>query len=416
MKNEKQIPPEERRLSVIRFLTDMLILFPAYAAAVILLKVPFFKAWEGAVFLFGLLCLLFFAHYIENLAVFTILHFAGAGVVIMAAPGSRLVNGVCAAAAMWASLSGRAAGKRNYYPEAGWLVYPFIIYAFGMGFENETVRSLAFAAELAMVALFIFYKNAVSLRHTFLAAKEHVRVPYLKIRRLNTGLLALFLFLAALVTAVLGVFFDGQKLVDAVGNLLFMGYAAVMLLILKLLSLLPFSETGGAAAAAEAAESPEPIAAAAENPLIKLIWIWLERIFIALTAAAVLFIIYYLIKEFIFDLRASDAESRDTRKRIDRVEKAKKLPSEREPGLSVFDFSPAARIRRLYLRYMKMQPGAKNISLSETPEEQMVTAGCVAAARDDIRAIYEEARYAPERASEGTLAAMREAIERTGGS
>ena len=188
-----------------------------------------------------------------------------------------------------------------------------------------------------------------------------------------------------------------------------------MLLILKLLSLLPLSGGGTAAAAEEAAGAQEPLEAAANNPLLELIWLWLERIVLVITAAAILFIIYYLLKEFVFDLKASDAEGRDVRKRIDRAETKKKIPREKESGLSVFDFSPAARIRRLYLGYMKLQPGAKNIRSSETPEEQMETAGCVSDAREEIRALYEEARYAPERADAEMLTAMREAIERPDG-
>ena len=415
MKNEKQIPPEERRLSVIRYLTNLVILYPAFLAAVILLKVPLYEAWGAAALFFVLMNLLFFAHYVENLTVFLVMHFAGAAVAAFAAPGNRWVNGVLAVLAAWASMAGRAAGKRYFYPEAGWLVYPFVIYAFGTGFKNETVMTLAFAAEVVIVVLFIFYKNAVSLEHTFLAAKEHVRVPYMKIRKLNTAMLSLFLVLTAITVAVLGTLFDGQKIVDAVGRLLFTFYAAVMLLILKLLSLLPLSGGGTAAAAEEAAGAQEPLEAAANNPLLELIWLWLERIVLVITAAAILFIIYYLLKEFVFDLKASDAEGRDVRKRIDRAETKKKIPREKESGLSVFDFSPAARIRRLYLGYMKLQPGAKNIRSSETPEEQMETAGCVSDAREEIRALYEEARYAPERADAGRLAAMREAIERPDG-
>ena len=384
MKNEKQIPPEERRLSVIRYLTNLVILYPAFLAAVILLKVPLYEAWGAAALFFVLMNLLFFAHYVENLTVFLVMHFAGAAVVALAAPGNRWVNGVLAVLAAWASMAGRAAGKRYFYPEAGWLVYPFVIYAFGTGFKNETVMTLAFAAEVVIVVLFIFYKNAVSLEHTFLAAKEHVRVPYLKIRKLNTAMLSLFLVLTAITVAVL-------------------------------LSLLPLSGGGTAAAAEEAAGAQEPLEAAANNPLLELIWLWLERIVLVITAAAILFIIYYLLKEFVFDLKASDAEGRDVRKRIDRAETKKKIPREKEPGLSVFDFSPAARIRRLYLGYMKLQPGAKNIRSSETPEEQMETAGCVSDAREEIRALYEEARYAPERADAEMLTAMREAIERPDG-
>ena len=55
MKNEKQIPPEERRLSVIRYLTNLVILYPAFLAAVILLKVPLYEAWGAAALFFVLM-------------------------------------------------------------------------------------------------------------------------------------------------------------------------------------------------------------------------------------------------------------------------------------------------------------------------------------------------------------------------
>lgn len=414
MKNEKQIPPEETRLAVIRFITNLVIFYPAYVTAAVLLKIPFYEAAGAAVFFLGLLILLYFSHYIESLPVFAAAHAAGAALVILAAPGNRIVGAPLAVLAAWASLAGRAHGKRYFYPEAGWLVYPFILYALGTGFHNETVLGIAFAAEAGLVLLFIFYRNARSLEHTFLAAKEHVRVPYLKIRRLNRGMLLLFLVLTVLVVAMLGAFLDGEQVVELIGQLLFMGYAAVMLLILKLLSLLPFGGGETAAAAAEAAEEPQTLEAAADNPLLALIWLWLERIVLVLAAVIVLIVIWYLVKEFIFDLKASDAEDRDVRKKISKAERTRKMPPEKEPGLSIFDLSPAARVRRLYFRYMNLQPGVKKISRSETPEEQMETAGCIEEGREDIRAIYEKARYAPERADAGTLAAMREAIERTG--
>ncbi|MCR5295100.1 MAG: hypothetical protein K6E30_08040 [Lachnospiraceae bacterium] len=408
MGNENRIPPEAGRMGIIRLLTNLLLLQSAVLVPGLLFMRPPLELFLSAAFYSLLTVFLFFSQRLEGFGLFVSAHLIaalGSGFLL---PGPYYACFFPALFFIWASFSSRADGRRRFYPSLGLLLYPIALHFLGKGLQNGRIRFLALLAEAGLSFLYILYKNAESLEHTFLAARKYVRVPYRKMSGRNSFMLICFMLPALALSAILAALLDGEALLSEAASALFQLYMGAVYLIYRLLCLLPFGSGGEAAAPSEGGDMTAALGELqAENPLLERLWLWAERLFLLFSILILLIVIRSFVKSLVSDIKAGQAEGRDIRKKLARKEKARKKGTTSESRLSFFDQSEEARVRRLYIRYLKSQPGGRNIRPSEAPEEQLKTAACVKGDPEEVRAVYEEARYGRGTGREGLLRRMR---------
>ena len=197
---------------------------------------------------------------------------------------------------------------------------------------------------------------------TYVAASERSRVPYGKIRRLNTGLLALYL-LAALLLCI------GLTAVCSESEAVFLiPYAALMLLgyivgaIIWLIMLIANWLSGGRMGAAGAAPRPFDLEAAeALFPWMHTLWIIVDVIIVVIGSAFVIYMIYLSLYSLYYGFLAVDPETGDTRKRKNTKETRRKTRSGTRTLPILAGIGPAAGIRRAYISLIRMYPEAMDL-------------------------------------------------------
>ena len=154
---------------------------------------------------------------------------------------------------------------------------------------------------------------------------------------------------------------------------------------------------------------------AASHPILEMIYKILEVVIIIAVTIAICYIVYRLIVNFYHDFRAADMENKDKRRYILPEERGR-TRIEQEGRLSPLDFSPDARIRRIYIRLIRRHPEAEKIRPFHTPaeiEEAVLGGRKVWESAQEplarVHACYELARYAPERVTAEDVRIMREA-------
>ena len=114
---------------------------------------------------------------------------------------------------IWALYEGRVRQRPVFVPEAYCLLLPALIWMVGTFGGVPILRALAFVMETVLVLLFLSWHNQKSLERTYMAASERTRVPYRKIRHLNTGLLIIYLAAALLLCLGLTAVCSGDETV-----------------------------------------------------------------------------------------------------------------------------------------------------------------------------------------------------------
>ena len=415
--SDDQIVRERMGLRVIRILTDLLVLELFSAALGLVFDLP-----AGSLVLCGLLmvCLALLSdqlqHRVKNIGPYTAwctgLFFF---VTICAGLISPLVwkfFGLECLLQIPAPYRGRAMEHYVFIPSIVHLLFPVCIYFLGVFTEGAGLKALAVGGEILFILLYLAWLNQKSLERTYVGASERTRVPYRKIGALNGGLLAVYLGLAGLICLVLTAIYSGDELLMALPLAAFRLAALVLYGIVRLFALLfPSAGDGGGTGGGEGGPmmpEGEPL-----FPWMHLVWFVLERVFGILFLLLLAYSCYRALYDFYYDFRAADPETGDTRKRTQTREKLQRI---KRPRLSVLDFSPAARIRREYRRFLLKQPGREEIEKSHTPAQlEEVAGGPGAAGRENwktIHRIYEKARYGPGQVTARDLALMREAIRK----
>ena len=412
---------ERTGLRVVRIGTNMLTLTGSAAALGIVSGAPQ-AGTVGVCLLMAALALVadWIQHKIRSFRVYTILCFT---MVVLATAVGRAVMpnvwipiGVIVLAEVGSLYESRVEQRPAFVPHPFYLTLPILIWMVGTFGEIQTLCALAFIMEIGLVLLFLAWNNQKSLEKTYVAASERARVPYGKIRRLNTGLLGLYLIAALVICIVLTATCSEQEVVFLIPYALLTVVGFVIGLFLWLIALLVGWMTGNTAGTAAAPLQPFNMESAeALFPWLHTFWIVLETVFVIVGTALVLYLIYWSIYNLYYSFLAVDPETGDTRKRQNTKEtrRSKRPAASRFPILA--GLGPAAGIRRAYISLIRLHPGVKELSEAYTPTQiEYAVAGEASREEEwrEIHQLYEKARFAPELVKRQDLARMRELVRR----
>ncbi|MBQ8053855.1 MAG: DUF4129 domain-containing protein [Lachnospiraceae bacterium] len=326
---------------------------------------------------------------------------------------------VISLAEVWCLYEGRIGQRPVFVPSPYYLVLPILIWMLGTFSDVKQLLALAFCMETALVLLFLAWHNQKSLDRTYYAASERARVPYGKIRRLNAGLLFLYLAAALVLCVCLTAVCSDEGtvfwLIDGVVMLIGLIVGAILWLFITL-----FGWMSGGGGGTAGPFNPFNIEAAEEAyPWLQTLWTVVEWVLIAAGAALILYMIYWSLYNLYYSFLSVDPETVDTRKRYHTREKRRKIRTgegrlpERLPLLA--GLGPAAGIRRAYISLVRLYPEGTKVPASYTPSQiELAVAGDEALEEEwqEIHRLYEKARFAPGLTDRGDLQRMRELVRR----
>lgn len=260
------------------------------------------------------------------------------------------------------------------YPTAGWLAIGILMVLTASQVELQDMQTMGCATEIASAVLCILYYNAISLEHALEHTKGAGNVPYNKLQQTNLIVMAIWMVIAA----VLIVFIIFSGLGDSVFDLLGQGFIWCLRQLVRfgvfLLSLLPragemYQSTAGMIEEFQM-EEIDPISSIL---LIILTAIWETLLFLQRIIAFVLIVwlIIQFCKWLYHAFYAADLEERRPVIWNRVTDYAVWVTQRSNRGLSPFDPTPAARIRRAYIGFIKSGGGYPDIQASMTPEELM---------------------------------------------
>ena len=409
MNQDRYFPDEGRGVFACRILMNILLLVTLPLSCGIYTQMPpvalLFSGAEMAVFA---LMMEIMQRTLKSFAVYTAAHLAALLLIYLAAPYFPMVHLVMAFAATIVMYSGRAMRRRDFYPEIGWICYPVMIYTVGYTGGKEGLKVLGVFAEIVIIALVFIYQNQKGLERTLNTANAYVRVPYRKIKVVNAAVFAVFAAAAVLLALVMSQLLNGEAIVTTIGRGLLGAYALITLAIVWLFShLIP--QGGGPMEGMGAVEIEAWLRTyQEEHPYLSLLWKGLQFVTLTIAMVAFVYLIYRFMVNFYIEFRSADVETDDVHLQIVNTEDRKQSRIVRERTRKPGFFSPAARVRRMYVKYIRQHPGLDRIKPSHTPTEleRAVTA------RGDarIRELYERARYAPELTTDEDVREMKQEI------
>ena len=415
--SENKMVRERIGLRAVRVLTNLLVLELLSGAACILTEVP----RRGLAFCAFLMAALAFGsdqiqHRIKKLAPYTaaclLLSLSVTALSGLTDPALWKIFGAVCLIQVSCLYSARVRGIYVFVPMPGYLLFPAFVYIGGIITELSALKALAVGAEIILALLYLAWLNQKSLEHTYVAASERTRVPYRKIGLLNGGLLAAYLVLAGLICLVLTAIYSGDDLLMQLPLLALRLAGLVIYALLWIFSHI-FPLGGDGAASADGGGPLQMPAGQELFPWMHTLWFILERVFGVVFLMILAYAFYRSLYDFYYDFRAADPETGDTRKRTETREKIRRT---RRESLSPLDFSPRARIRREYRRYILSLPGKEKIEASHTPAQLEEAAS--GPGRDPgqdrkvIHDLYEKARYGKEKVTGEDLEEMRAAVRR----
>ena len=410
MYDERIMLAEGKAQKALRLLTNALLYVSFSTVTGVLLKAPAGKQVLGAVLVLlaaGMSEII--QEKVSRLWLFALLHMAVAGVLCLTAPYGRTVFVFFGVFIMLLAMSSHARRVRHIHPGLFLLLYPLVIYLIAVFVENEELKVFAIFLEIAVLALYLIYRNLVSMDRTYVTAGRYVRVPYGKIRKLNTAYLLCFLLGGLAVSVLLAIFTDGERFFSIVGDAVLFVMACIFYAVIWIIShLTPWVDT--TAVPRDSENGRLLLDEALRNPLMKMIWNILMTVsYIILITLVLLFLFRYL-KSFYREFKATRMENGDQRillKRRERKEKSVRV-RERRPGY----FSNEARARRLYVRYIRSGGASDKVLPHHVPEE-IERISHAREMRDPKSADkshhnYEKIRYSGKQTESGDLQTLRE--------
>lgn len=320
-------------------------------------------------------------------------------------------------AEIWALYEGRIAHRSAFIPQPYCLLMPALIWLVGTFGEIPALCTLAFGIETALVLLFLAWHNQVSMARTYMTASERSRVPYRKIRHLNTGLLGIYLAAALILCVVLTGVYSGNEAVLMILEAGMMAFGWIIGLIISLFMMLASWISGGNTGTPPTVRPFDFEAAEALFPWLHQFWLVVDGATIVIGLIFLVYMIYLGLYSFYYNFLASDPETGDTRKRVNAKERRRKLRkgADRLPFLA--GIGPAIGIRRAYISLIRMHPGGTELPASYTPAQiEYAVAGEEALDEEwkEIHELYEKARFAPRQVNHSDLKRMRELVQRRG--
>lgn len=410
MYDERIMLAEGKAQKALRLLTNALLYVSFSTVTGVLLKAPAGKKVLGAVLVLlaaGMSEVI--QEKVSRLWLFALLHMAVAGVLCLTAPYGRTAFIFFGVFIMLLAMSSHARRVRHIHPGLFLLLYPLVIYLIALFVENEELKVFAIFLEIAVLALYLIYRNLVSMDRTYVTAGRYVRVPYGKIRKLNTAYLLIFLLGGLAVSFLLAIFTDGERFFTIVGDAVLFVMACIFYAVIWIIShLTPWVDM--TAVPRDSGNGRLLLDEALQNPLMKMIWNILMTVSYILIITLVLLFLFRYLKSFYREFKATRMENGDQRillKRRERKEKSVRV-RERRPGY----FSNEARARRLYVRYIRSGGASDKVLPQHVPEE----IERISRARemrdpesaDKIHYLYEKIRYSGKQTESGDLQTLRE--------
>ena len=410
MRDERIMLAEGKAQRALRLLTNALLYVTFSTVTGVLLKVPARKMMIGA--LLVLLAAGFSEIVQEKVSrfwLFALLHLVSTAILWYAAPYGHIAFGIFGIFIMLLAMSSHARRIRHINPGLFLLLYPLAIYVIAVFVEHEGLKIYSILLEIALLALYLIYRNLVSMERTYVTAGRYVRVPYGKIRKLNAAYLLFILLVGLAVAVLLAVFTDGERFFNAVGDAIMFIIACVFYALIWVIShLTPWVST--AAVPRDSENGGLLLDEALQNPLLKMIWDILMTVSYIIVISLVLLLLVRYLKSFYREFKATRMENGDQRillKRGERKEKSVRV-RERRPGY----FSNEARARRLYVKYIRSGGAIENVLPQHVPEEiERVSRARELrdpASADKIHALYEKIRYSGKRTESDDLKSLRE--------
>ena len=324
----------------------------------------------------------------KSFAVFCLVHFAGVLLVTFGAPYMFHVHLVLASWISAIALYDYISGRRMIYPGIGHIIYPFAVFIAGFTAERQNVVILAVLSETVFLILFMLRRNFESLDNVFITSSEYVRVPYEKMRRMNTFLAVTFVLASLLVAVILGLIFDGEQLIFLIGRGFVLVMAAIFIGLVWLFShIFPNADSALAGDMAGGIANFEQIME--EHPILMLLWHLFEYAAYAVAAGIMLYLVYRFVRDLYYEFRSAIPENGDKRIMLETKEESEETEQRHRSGKP--GFSSEDRIRRRYIRIVRGSGRQKELTDSMTPREIEEKIG-----REELSELhdaYEKARY-----------------------
>lgn len=389
MDEQKRFKAEPTSLFVVRIISNCLLVVSFDAAFGMLFSLPpILVCISSLEMLIYLALAMLLRRKFKSLFMFGLVHIAGILLVTFGAPYMFYVHLVLASWISVLALYDYISGHRMLYPGIFHIVYPFVMFIAGFTTDSQNVIVLSVITETVFMVLFMLRRNFESLDHVFISSSKYVRVPYARMRRMNTYLAVVFILASIVVAVILGLIFDGEQLIYLIGKGFVLIMAGVFVGIVWLFSHL-FPNADDVLAAASAGNMGSLFAELENHPLLMLLWHLFEYAMYAVTIVVVTFLAYRFIRDLYYEFRSAVPENGDkrvflqTREEREEIETAKRP---KKPG-----FSEKDRVRRKYIRLVRESGRQGEISHSMTPEEIEEKVG-----RPELTALhedYERARY-----------------------
>ncbi len=284
-------------------------------------------------------------------------------------------------------------GKRTFYPTPAVIILYVFVFLIGNYLKDTKITGLAVGSLIAEIVIFILYHEFTNLEFSIKQVRDRAYVPTEVIRKQNRYELAFFLLPTAIVTGLCFLFPYSSQVADFLFKVLTKLTGLILRLIYFLATLMPMddSETGSQT---DFSKLPMDLSEKSSK-------LW-DIIFALAGIGLALLIAWALVRTVIeFYKRFMRTGVSD-----DDVVSEFVNPDEKRGGglektkISFFDRSPAARIRRRYIHFIKKHPGSKEIASSDTPTQLEEKAlGEARASYTGLHDLYEKVRYSDKECS-----------------
>lgn len=388
MDEQKRYKAEPTSLFAVRIISNCLLVVSFDAAFGMLFSLPPILVCISALEMLIYLALaMLLRRKFRSLLLFSLVHFTGILLVTFGAPYMFYVHLVLASWISALALYDYISGRRMLYPGIFHIIYPFIMFIAGFTTDSQNVIILSVITETGFMVLFMLRRNFESLDHVFITSSDYVRVPYARMRRMNMYLAVFFIVSSILVAVILGLIFDGERLIFLIGQGFVLIMAGIFIGIVWLFShLFPNADD---VIAASGGNMGGFMAELEEHPILLLLWHIFEYAMYAVSIAAICYLAYRFMRDLYYEFKAAVPENGDKRVFLQTREESREseiVKRPKRPG-----FGEKDRVRRKYIRLVRESGRQGEISESMTPKEIEEKIG-----RADLTALheaYEKARY-----------------------
>ena len=283
---------------------------------------------------------------VKGIFVYSLIHMALVAVLAVTAAGlfDTIFRMVVIVYATFMAFHARIRKSYLVYPAPSLLAIPGVVFVPAYTLGNRPVQTISVLMVTFLMLAWLFYRNLSTFAGTIREARAFTKVPFHRMRRVNAGILAVFITASAALAAMTALIVDGEAVLITLRD----GIETLMRLVIYgffwLISL--FLRGGEGERTEEAVEQAQQGMSlggeAASHPILEMIYKILEVVIIIAVTIAICYIVYRLIVNFYHDFRAADMENKDKRRYI--------LPEERamvNEYLGVMTDDPAEAVDKM---------------------------------------------------------------------